>query len=928
MDGPTDGKSHSSYRYRFGTAEFNEARFELQVAGISVDVQRKPLEILRYLLRRAGEVVTKDELLDGVWEGRPTVENVVATALAKLRSALGEENAARIVTQARVGYRLTGHVERIAVGRALSSVLILAPEQLVPGRDHFLLESLIGQSLGSEVWLARHTKTGERRVYKFSRNGEQLAALKREVTLSRVLQEGLGQRDAFVRIIDWNFAKTPFFLECEYGGQDLATWAEAERHLELLPSPQRLGVFQQIVDAVAAAHSVGVLHKDLKPSNVLIAPRAEAWQVRVTDFGSGRLLEPDRLAALGITELGMTVTQSVLGNTASGTPLYLAPEILAGQPPTVQSDVYALGLLLYQLVVGDLRKPMAPGWDRDVPDELLREDVAAATDGNPAHRLASAAELAERLRNLKTRRDERMRRRSAEEMVRTATEALQRSRARRPWIIVLTSTLTLGLVATSWLYYRELHTHRLLVESEAQVRKVAGRAEAVTQFLDENVLSSSDPFLGEVHQKVTIKTALDDAAASLGERFVGDPQTEASIRMALGTVYIRILESEAAVIQWQRVVALIAATAPPIDPRLISSRYYLAQALALASHFDAAQNELLTADRSRLSLQSDPQLELLSHRSWGLYFLNLQQCDRGVPQIEQAVLMLKRLQPSDVSSLDLTRILLGQCYTGVSRFKDSERVATDLIADVQRRNKPSDLTLALAKYVYGESLTYQQRYGEAEPALDEAYRVAVEKLGADNFRVLTILNARCALYSASDQNLKAVDCMEEAYRLTRQRHGDEHWSTSAILANLGVEQFVLKRYDAAAKSLSIAHGGLAKALGPDKPLTLFSAYYLARTYIRRGDADRAATLAGSLTPEGLSGAEPGAPWDKRLGLLQGLILAEQRQTSEALAALRPVAHMSTADDPNDSIIREAQIALHHIESRNIRASSAARGQSQ
>src|SRR5215831_1787720 len=107
------------WRFRFGSAEFDEARFELRVAGLSVDVQRKPLEILRALLTHAGEIVTKEELLETIWEGRPTVENVVANAMTKLRSALGDENARRITTQSRVGYRLIGTVQRTAVGKAM-----------------------------------------------------------------------------------------------------------------------------------------------------------------------------------------------------------------------------------------------------------------------------------------------------------------------------------------------------------------------------------------------------------------------------------------------------------------------------------------------------------------------------------------------------------------------------------------------------------------------------------------------------------------------------------------------------------------------------------------------------------------------------------------------------------------------------------------
>lgn len=91
----------SLYRFRFGSAEFDQARFELRVGGKVVAVQRKPLEVLAYLLMHPGEVVTRDELLEMVWEGRPAVDNVVANAMAKLRAALGADHAARIVTQDR-----------------------------------------------------------------------------------------------------------------------------------------------------------------------------------------------------------------------------------------------------------------------------------------------------------------------------------------------------------------------------------------------------------------------------------------------------------------------------------------------------------------------------------------------------------------------------------------------------------------------------------------------------------------------------------------------------------------------------------------------------------------------------------------------------------------------------------------------------------
>lgn len=437
------------YRYRFGTAEFDEGRFELRVAGQLIEIQRRPLEVLEVFLRHAGEVVSRNDLRRAVWHDRPTAGHVIHAALTRLRSALGEENAERIVTIARVGYRLTGSIERIAVGRHFAGTLALDEHGVVARRENFVLASRLSQAPNREVWLARHARTNELRVYKFAAGGEGLAALKREATFARILGKGLGERRDLVRLLDWNFAASPFFLEYEYGGVSLLEWAP--KHLARLEIEKRVGLFLQAADAVAAAHSVGVLHEDLKPANLLISEGASGgWQVHLADFGSARLLEPERLQGLAITHLDAMVTDSVIGDGAA-TLLYMAPERLAGGAATAQSDVFALGILLYQLIVGDLRRPLVSGWERDISDEVLREDILAATDGNPAFRLVSASALADRVRRRAVRSERRTREETAKRAAAEAVEASKRRRARRPWMLV--AALSLALAVSSCLAF-------------------------------------------------------------------------------------------------------------------------------------------------------------------------------------------------------------------------------------------------------------------------------------------------------------------------------------------------------------------------------------------------------------------------------------------------------------------------------------------
>lgn len=92
-DADASGEPGGGLRYRFADAEFDESDGRLRVAGHAVELEPRPLRLLLELLRHAGEVVTKEELFETVWEGRPTVDHVLANAISKLRSAFGARRA-------------------------------------------------------------------------------------------------------------------------------------------------------------------------------------------------------------------------------------------------------------------------------------------------------------------------------------------------------------------------------------------------------------------------------------------------------------------------------------------------------------------------------------------------------------------------------------------------------------------------------------------------------------------------------------------------------------------------------------------------------------------------------------------------------------------------------------------------------------------
>src|SRR5882757_7966989 len=244
----------TEYTWRFGNVLVDEGRWELRVGNAVAEIEPKPLEMLGLLLRHAGEVVTKEELLTFLWPGVIVVEKALTNAVSKLRRAIGDTDQKVIITVHRIGYRFMAPATRKAVPSNDLPKLQLRAGDSVPGRPQWRLQRLLAGADGSDVWLASHEKTHVHRVFKFASSGHRLAALKREATLSRVLMELLGSHPGIIKLYEWNFEEPPYFLECEYGGRNWLEWAQADDNLAKLTRQERIGLMLQAIQAVAAAH--------------------------------------------------------------------------------------------------------------------------------------------------------------------------------------------------------------------------------------------------------------------------------------------------------------------------------------------------------------------------------------------------------------------------------------------------------------------------------------------------------------------------------------------------------------------------------------------------------------------------------------------------------------------------------------------------
>jgi serine/threonine-protein kinase len=192
------------------------------------------------------------------------------------------------------------------------------------------------------------------------------------------------------------------FLVMEYvRGRDLRSLvAEGPQ-----PPARVAHLLASIAEPIDAAHRLGILHRDLKPENILL-PDSEVVAAKVLDFGIAKAVAAPEADQVG----GVMTTLTAVGQPI-GTPAYMAPEQLAGGTVSERTDVYALGVIGYELLTGDLpygrgsfidialrQVSPAPAVGRnDVPDSL-KQVIAEALSPEPMTRPASARAFADRVR--------------------------------------------------------------------------------------------------------------------------------------------------------------------------------------------------------------------------------------------------------------------------------------------------------------------------------------------------------------------------------------------------------------------------------------------------------------------------------------------------------------------------------------------------
>lgn len=827
----------------FGQVEFDERTLELRVGGTPVALEKKGLEVLRALLHRAGEVVTKEEILESVWPGRILSETVLTKCISRIREVVGDTDQSVIRTVYGYGYRLVASVSVKPTRAASTPRLNMKAGDRPPQRPLWGLLERLGSGGQGEVWLVEHHKTRERRVFKFALDVTALSAIKREITLFRILREALPDRNDFVAILDWNLEETPYYIEMEHAsGGNLESWCEARGGVAGLPLATRLEIAARVADALAAAHSVGILHKDLKPTNVLIEGSGlDVPHLKLADFGSGGVVDAARFDAFGITRMGF----SVLAGDTHATPIWLAPEALTGQPATVQGDIYSLGVMLYQLVAGDLKRPLAPGWELEVEDALLREDIAAAVAGDRTRRLGDASALAARLRTLEPRRLEREAQHAerirleqeqldAQERARRAELTIARLRGRRTWMLTALATLIVGFAVSLSLY---LETRR----ARDEATRAATTSSAVADFLGKDMFAVVGT---RPSHDLTVNDLLEAASANLSNKPNLTPEAAARIHASLGRAFWtleRPADSERhlnqALALFERLDGVGSEDAVATASQLILSKMLVGKAPATLDRYEA-----VLAEGTRQLGPGNPAILELRHQIAQARFI-LGQWPEAAEDFAALIRDVDASAESDAPAFlaGSAEMTLGRVLVRLGRYREALDVLSHAQQRLSGRFGPNHLLVGQVRAEAGSVLGILGRFDEAESELASATAIVRPwSVGESGGAVLSLGFLDGQLQLREGRTAEAIARLESVLtEVTRSGWNQQSDQSYEIRQWLGRAYQAGGRTQDAIAQLRDARQVAVATLGPRSPIALGILIELADLLRTSGDLDGA-----------------------------------------------------------------------------------------
>jgi tetratricopeptide (TPR) repeat protein len=650
-------------------------------------------------------------------------------------------------------------------------------------------------------------------------------------------------------------SKLPYLVMEYVDGCSLTAYAR-NHALEI---EDRLGLMIKVSDAVHAAHQQAIIHRDLKPANILVDSQGEP---KVLDFGIARFTDENDLDLTSHTATGVIL----------GTLAYMSPEQVnaSDQVADARADVFALGVMLYELVMGkppvDVKnKPISMALkliseerrvDLGVGHDLdLQTIIATAMAHDPARRYGSASELAADLRRylandpiaarppttryLLSKFAQRHRAplagaaafvllligatllasvgfMRAEAQRKAAVTARNEAQAQR---VIADDATTQALLQRNIAQAREQEAQIARAQSVIERDKAIeaqGRAQTVTQFI-QTMLGAADPEV--LGRDISLLETIEYYLGQVETTFAHQPRTRAEIYTTLGWVYFSIGEYDKARPIIEKAIALYEQTIG------VDAYDTLVAVSHLASIFDESGNydglALLLDEQLPLAIESLGQgsevvlhlqmmkAALLSHQG--------QYRDADAHFAEAVTSARESLGPAHPLTLTYMNNY-GEFLFEQDQYDRAESLLRAVVR--QRRADPNasiqDSAISLSNLA--SLLETQGRYDEAEDIYTETLPAIREALGDSHTTTMSLMMARATNLSSLGRHDEACELSSRVVELRREHFGADHLDTFLAMNNYAVQLGYANRHEQARRVAHDAYQGLLAQQGPDHPL--------------------------------------------------------------------------------------------------------------
>ncbi|HPC82477.1 MAG TPA: serine/threonine-protein kinase [Thermoanaerobaculaceae bacterium] len=726
---------------------------------------------------------------------------------------------------------------------------------------HVRLGALLGSGGMGEVWEATDERLGRRVAVKAIRHDRHAGASSRArfAREARILSQLEHQN--ICRLYEFIEGEAYDVLVMERVGG--TTLEQAVR--DGLRPAERLDIAQGVCSALVAAHSLGIVHRDLKPENVMLA---EDGTAKVLDFGLARRFGDSPVAAADSgamaadrLEPGATLMDGALTNAGDvvGTPRYMSPEQACGETATAASDMFAFGLLLFEVYTGKapydsddalevLQRarwgdvPEIKGVDRQIAS-LIRELVDLVPQRRP-----TAAAVLERLRRLRAR-------------------PMRRLRAAA--VTVTAASLLAGTVFS--------------LLGLARARREAALAGATTDFLVQ-LFAATDPER-EAGGRVTARELLDRGTERARSGLAGQPATKARLLTTLGRIHNNLGMPDKACLLLEESLALQERLSGRDDAAVLPVLLPLASAYADQGMLERARDTyeragVLARRHGKRQREADALIGLASTEArlgraaqaeaTGRAALSLAEAaygpdarqfaaaasnlavtllDRGQPAaaeplLVQALATLDRLDAPD--SPDTARVVLNLATArkDMGHFADAETLYRRSLDSLERRFGPSHPQTALACNDLGVVLFELGRLAEAEAEYRRAVDIGERALGQAHPVVAMLRSNLGEAVDRQGRCAEAEPILRQALEAERAGFGPKHPAVAETLRALGVAVAACAR-PTEAEPLLLQSLAMREALaGADHPEVAATLADLGRFYHAQGRATEALVALG------------------------------------------------------------------------------------